>query len=207
MIELSVRDLDGADKGVISVSEGIFALKPQQGILARVLRWQSWRRSKGCSKSKGRSEIAYTGAKMYTQKGTGRARHSSKSAPQFRGGGKAFGPVPGNGAHDLPKKIRSLALRHALSDKFSSNDILVIDSLVSKELKTKYLAERFRALNLSNALIIDGVQLDRNFQLAARNIPNINLLPVQGINVYDILRCSKLILSKSAVEALEGRFK
>lgn len=207
MIELSVRNLDGEDKGVISVSEDIFALKPQQGILARVLRWQSWRKRIGCSKSKGRSEVAYTGSKMYVQKGTGRARHSSKSVSQFRGGGEAFGPVPIIGVHALPKKVRSLALRHALSDKFCSNDIMVIDNLVSKECKTKYLVTRFRALDLSNALIIDGCQLDRNFQLAARNIPNINLLPVQGINVYDILRCSKLVLSKSAIEALEDRFK
>ncbi|QTP64367.1 50S ribosomal protein L4 [Candidatus Liberibacter africanus] len=206
-MELSVRNLEGEDKGFISVSEGIFSLKPRQGILARVLRWQFWRKRIGCSKSKGRSEIAYTGSKMYTQKGTGRARHSSKSAPQFRGGGKAFGPLPVVGAHALPKKVRALALRHALSDKFLSNDIVVIDSLVVKECKTKNLAIRLQALGLSNALIVDGVQLDRNFQLAARNIPNINLLPIQGINVYDILHCSKLVLSKSAVEALEDRFK
>ncbi|WP_040055870.1 50S ribosomal protein L4 [Candidatus Liberibacter americanus] len=206
-MELNVKALDGADMGSVSVSEKVFGLEPKQSILARALYWQSWRRKRSFSKSKGRSEVSYTGSKMYSQKGTGRARHSSKCAPQFRGGGKAFGPVSEKSERDLPKKVRSLALRHALSDKFSSDDILVIDSLVSKECKTKYLASLFNALGMSNALIIDGFKLDKNFQLASRNIPNINLLPVQGINVYDILRCSKLVLSKSAIEALEDRFK
>ncbi|MEG8099493.1 50S ribosomal protein L4 [Candidatus Liberibacter brunswickensis] len=207
-MELSVRSLEGEDKGFVSISKGIFGLNPEEGILARVIRWQLWhKKSHACSKSKGRSEIAYTGSKWYTQKGTGRARHSSKAVPQFRGGGKAFGPVAVVGSHALPKKVRSLALRHALSGKLSSNDIVVIDSLVSEECKTKKMAVCLRDLGLSNALIVDGFQLDRNFQLAVRNIPNINLLPIQGINVYDILRCSKLVLSRSAVDALEDRFK
>ncbi|MBL0849398.1 MAG: 50S ribosomal protein L4 [Candidatus Liberibacter ctenarytainae] len=206
-MELGVKALNGADVGSISVSKSIFGLDQREGILARVLNWQSWRKRRNCSRSKGRSEVLYSGSKMYAQKGTGRARHSSKSAPQFRGGGKAFGPVGVNGTHALPKKVRALALRHALSDKFSSNSILIIDSLTSKECKTKYMAKIFKDLGLSDALIVDGAQLDRNFQLASRNIPRVNILPVHGINVYDILRCSKLVLSKSAVEALEERFK
>ncbi|MBY7649354.1 MAG: 50S ribosomal protein L4 [Candidatus Liberibacter europaeus] len=207
MMELDVRALDGANMGVVSVSEKIFGLHPQQGILARAIHWQSWRKKKCGGSSKGRSDVACTGSKMYSQKGTGRARHSSRSVSQFRGGGAAFGPVLGKSKRALPKKMRALALRHALSDKFCSNDIMIIDNLISKECKTKYLAGLFDVLGIHNALIIDGFQLDRNFQLASRNIPNIDLLPVQGINVYDILRCSKLVLSRSAVEALEDRFK
>ncbi|MBA5724540.1 50S ribosomal protein L4 [Candidatus Liberibacter sp.] len=206
-MELGVKALDGGDAGNISVSENIFGLESKEGILARAIRWQSLRKRVSFAKFKNRSQVAYTGSKMCAQKGLGRARHGSRSAPQFRGGGKSFGGhISSESSHVLPKKVRSLALCHALSEKLRSNDVLIIDSLVSKEPRTKYLAGLFAGLGLSNALIIDGSQLDRNFQLASRNIPNIDILPVQGINVYDILRRSKLVLSKSAVEALEDRF-
>jgi large subunit ribosomal protein L4 len=144
---------------------------------------------------------------MYKQKGTGRARHHSARAPQFRGGGKAHGPVVRDHAHDLPKKVRALALRHALSAKFKASDVIVIDELALADAKTKVLAGHLDKMGLSNALIIGGSELDQNFQLAAANIMNIDVLPVQGINVYDVMRRRKLVLSKAAVAALEERFK
>jgi large subunit ribosomal protein L4 len=144
---------------------------------------------------------------MFKQKGTGRARHHSARAPQFRGGGKAHGPVARSHEHDLPKKVRALGLRHALSAKIKADELIIIDDLVANEAKTKALAGVFATLGLTNALFIGGAELDGNFKLAAQNIPNIDVLPIQGINVYDIVRRGKLVLSKAAVEALEERFK
>ena len=144
---------------------------------------------------------------MYKQKGTGRARHGAKTAPQFRGGGKAFGPVVRSHAHDLPKKVRALALKHALSDKARGDKLIVIDEATAAEPKTKALAAQFKGLGLDNALIVDGAEREANFALAARNIASIDVLPVQGINVYDILRRDTLVLTKAAVDALTERFK
>ncbi|MDZ7601720.1 MAG: 50S ribosomal protein L4, partial [Hoeflea sp.] len=141
------------------------------------------------------------------QKGTGRARHGAKSAPQFRGGGKAFGPVVRSHAFDLPKKVRSLALKLALSAKAKSDNLVILDEAKLKDPKTKAVKDAFAKLGLKSALIVDGAELDDNFALAARNVPNVDVLPVQGINVYDILRRGKLVLSKDAVAALEERFK
>jgi len=206
-MELNVKTLAGLDAGTISLSDEIFGLDPRKDILARMVRWQLAKKQQGTHKSKTRAEIARTGAKMFKQKGTGRARHHSARAPQFRGGGKAHGPVVRSHEHELTKKVRALALRHALSAKFKSEDLIIIDDLVAAEAKTKLLVGSFAGLGLTNALMIGGVELDTNFKLAAANIPNIDVLPVQGINVYDILRRGKLVLSKSAVEALEERFK
>ena len=206
-MDLNVKTLEGKDAGTVSLSDAIFGLEPREDILARMVRWQLAKKQQGTHKAKGRAEVARTGAKMYKQKGTGRARHHSARAPQFRGGGKAHGPVVRSHAHDLPKKVRALALRHALSAKLRSEGLIVIDQLVAAEAKTKALVGAFASLGLTNALFIGGAELDNNFKLAAQNIPNVNVLPVQGINVYDILRCGKLVLSKAAVEALEERFK
>ncbi|MCM2293556.1 50S ribosomal protein L4 [Allorhizobium sp. BGMRC 0089] len=206
-MELNVKTLDGKDAGKVSLSDAIFGLEPREDIIARMIRWQLAKKQQGTHKSKGRSEVSRTGTKMYKQKGTGRARHHSARAPQFRGGGKAHGPVVRSHEIDLPKKVRALALRHALSAKLKSEDLIVIDDLVATEAKTKALVGSFESLGLSNALVIGGAEIDSNFKLAARNIPNIDVLPVQGINVYDILRRGKLVLSKAAVEALEERFK
>jgi large subunit ribosomal protein L4 len=144
---------------------------------------------------------------MYKQKGTGGARHGSARVPQFRGGGRAFGPVVRSHATDLPKKVRALALRHALSARAKDGGLIVLDSATVKGAKTKALAAQFSGLGLTSALIIDGAQVDAGFANAARNIPNVDVLPVQGINVYDIVRRQKLVLTKAAVEALEARFK
>ena len=206
-MDLKVTTLEGRDAGKVSLSDTVFGLEPRADILQRMVRWQLARKQQGTHKTKGRSEIIRTGAKIYRQKGTGRARHSSARAPQFRGGGKAHGPVTRSHEHDLPKKVRTLALRHALSAKARDESLIVIDDLAANEPKTKQLKGSLQNLGLSNALFIGGAELDNNFQLAARNIPNIDVLPVHGINVYDILRRGKLVLSKAAVEALEERFK
>ena len=144
---------------------------------------------------------------MYRQKGTGSARHGSQRVNLFRGGGRSFGPVVRSHAIDLPKKVRALALKHALSAKAKDGGIIVLDKATVKDGKTKALQTSFEKLGLANALIIDGAEVEANFRLAARNIPNIDVLPVQGINVYDILRRHTLVLTKAALEALEARFK
>jgi large subunit ribosomal protein L4 len=150
--------------------------------------------------------VNVTGKKMYKQKGTGGARHGDKSVPQWRGGGKAFGPKPRDHAFELPKKVRALALRHALSAKQAAGELIVLDKAESKEGKTQALRDQFAKLEWTNVLIIDGAELQTDFVRAARNLPNIDVLPVQGINVYDILRRRKLVLTKAAIAALEERF-
>jgi large subunit ribosomal protein L4 len=206
-MDLSITTLEGKDGGKVNLSEEIFGLEPRDDILQRMVRYQLARKQQGTHKAKGRSEIARTGAKMYKQKGTGRARHHSARAPQFRGGGKAHGPVVHSHDHDLPKKVRALALRHALSAKVKASDLIIVDDLAAAEAKTKVLVSQFAKLGLENALLIGGAEIEANFRRAASNIPNIDVLPIQGINVYDILRRGKLVLSKAAVEALEERFK
>ena len=206
-MDLKITTLAGADAGKVKLSEEIFGLDPREDILARVVRWQLAKKQQGTHKAKGRAEINRTGAKMYKQKGTGRARHHSARAPQFRGGGKAHGPVVRSHEHELPKKVRALGLKHALSAKAKASSIIVIDELKLTEAKTKVLAANFIKLGVTNALLISGAEVDANFKLAASNIPNIDVLPIQGINVYDILRRGTLVLSKAAVEALEERFK
>jgi large subunit ribosomal protein L4 len=206
-MEFNVKTLEGKDAGKVSLSDAIFGLDPREDILARMVRYQLAKKQQGTHQSLTRGEVSRTGAKMYKQRGTGRARHHSARAPQFRGGAKAHGPVSRSHAFDLPKKVRALALRHALSAKLKSEDLIVIDNLVASEAKTKALIGTFASLGLTNALVIGGAELDNNFKLAAQNIPNVDVLPVQGINVYDILRRGKLVLSKAAVEALEERFK
>lgn len=206
-MDMKITTLTGDDAGKLKVSEEIFGLDPREDILQRVVRWQLAARQQGTHQAKGRADVARTGAKMYKQKGTGRARHHSARAPQFRGGGKAHGPVTRSHAHDLPKKFRALGLRHALSAKMKSSDVIIIDDLKMADAKTKLLVTNFAKLGLTNALMIGGAEIDVNFQRAASNIPNIDVLPVQGINVYDILRRGKLVLTKAAVEAIEERFK
>jgi len=206
-MKLDVTTLEGNTAGSVDLNEAIFGLEPRADLLARCVRWQLAKRQAGTHAVKNRSDIDRTTKKVYKQKGTGGARHGAASAPQFRGGGRAFGPQVRSHAHDLPKKVRALALRHALSSKAKDASLVVIDDVTLSEPKTKALVERFGKLGLGNALIIGGAEIETNFQRAARNIPNIDVLPVQGINVYDILRREKLVLTKSAVDALEARFK
>jgi large subunit ribosomal protein L4 len=206
-MELKVVALDGKESGKATLSPEIFGLEPRKDLLQRCVNWQLAKRQRGTHKAKDRSEIWRTGKKMYAQKGTGGARHGSARVPQFRGGGRAFGPIVRSHAHALPKKVRALALRHALSAKAKDGGIMLIDKASAKDNKTKALAKLFGKLGLANALIIDGAEIEANFRSAARNIPNIDVLPVQGINVYDIMRRKTLVLTKAALDALEARFK
>ncbi|MEC9345748.1 MAG: 50S ribosomal protein L4 [Pseudomonadota bacterium] len=204
-MKVKVVNLDNAEAGEIELSEAIFGLDPRADILHRMVRYQLAKRRAGTHKTKGRSEIARTGKKPFKQKGTGRARQGSWKAPQHRGGGVAHGPVPHSHAHDLPKKIRRLAMLHALSSKLKDEKLIVLDQAALDEGKTKILSGKLQALGLANALIVDGTELNENFSRAARNIPLIDVLPQQGANVYDILRREHLVLTRAAVEALEAR--
>jgi large subunit ribosomal protein L4 len=206
-MELKVTTLEGKESGSVQLADAIFGLEPRKDIIQRCIQWQLNKRQAGTHKTKGRAEIWRTGKKMYKQKGTGGARHGSARVPQFRGGGRAFGPVVRSHATDLPKKVRVLALKHALSARARDGGLIVIDSARISDAKTKALVAQFTGLGLTSALIIDGAQVDAGFANAARNIPNVDVLPVQGINVYDIVRRKKLVLTKAAVEALEARFK
>src|SRR5690606_10289566 len=206
-MELKITTLDGAEAGSVNLPEAIFGLEPRPDLVQRCVVWQLAKRRAGTHAVKNRAEIARTGKKMHAQKGTGGARHGAARAPQFRGGGRAFGPVVRSHEIGLPKKVRALALRHALSAKAQDGGIVVLDEAKLQEAKTKTLTERFAKLDIANALIIDGAEIDTNFRNAARNIPHVDVLPVAGINVYDILRHGKLVLTKAALDALEARFK
>jgi large subunit ribosomal protein L4 len=205
-MQLEMTTLEGAAAGAVTLSDAIFGLEPRPDILQRCVKWQLSRRQAGTHAVKNRADIARTGKKMYRQKGTGGARHGSQRANLFRGGGRSFGPLVRSHAIDLPKKVRALALRHALSAKARDGGLVLIDKASLGDAKTKVLRERFAALGLANALIIDGAEIEANFRLAARNIPDIDVLPIQGINVYDIMRRTKLVLTKAALDALEARF-
>jgi large subunit ribosomal protein L4 len=205
-MDIQVTSLDGKDAGSLTLKDEIFGLEPRADILHRMVRYQGLKAMAGTHDVKNRAEIALTSKKWGRQKGGGSARHGSRRAPQFRGGGRAFGPTPRSHAIDLPKKVRALALKHALSSKAKAGELTIVDTLATKEAKTAALRTTFGKLDWSNALIVDGAELDKNFALAARNIPQIDVLPIQGINVADILRRNRLVLTKAAVQALEARF-
>jgi large subunit ribosomal protein L4 len=205
-MDIQVTSLDGKDAGTLTLKDEIFGLEPRADILHRMVRYQGLKAMAGTHDVKNRAEIALTSKKWGRQKGGGTARHGSRRAPQFRGGGRAFGPTPRSHAIDLPKKVRALALKHALSSKAKAGELTIVDTLATKEAKTAALRTTFGKLEWSNVLIVDGAELDKNFALAARNIPQIDVLPIQGINVADILRRNRLVLTKAAVEALEARF-
>ena len=206
-MKINITTLDGAEQGSVELDETVFGLEPREDLITRMIRYQLAKRRAGTHAVKNRADIARTGKKIYRQKGTGGARHGSARVPQFRGGGRAFGPQVRSHAHDLPKKVRALALRHALSAKARDGGIVVWDGASVESPKTKGLLASFEKLGFKSALIIDGAQVQDNFALAARNIPNVDVLPIQGINVYDIIRREKLVLTKAALDALEARFK
>ena len=206
-MELKVTTLEGKDAGSVQLSDAIFGLEPRADIIQRCVQWQLNKRQAGTHKTQGRADVWRTGKKMYKQKGTGSARHGSARVNLFRGGGRSFGPHPRSHAIGLPKQVRALALKHALSAKAKDNGIVVIEALELKDAKTKVLRDHFDKLGVSNALIVDGAQIADGVRNAARNIPNIDVLPIAGINVYDILRRHKLVLTRAAVDALEARFK
>src|ERR1700689_5944398 len=206
-MELKVTSLDGKKAGSGTVSGGIFGLDPRADLIHRCVFCQLAKRRAGTHAVKNRADIHRTGKKMYRQKGTGSARHGSARVNLFRGGGRSFGPHPRSHEIGLPKKVRALALKHALSAKAKDDGIIIIETLSVKDAKTKALRSQFEKLGLSNALLIDGAELAADVRTAARNIPNIDVLPVAGINVYDIMRGHKRVLTKAAVDALEARFK
>lgn len=205
-MKLDVITLEGGKAGSIDLDDAIFANEPRRDILHRMVIYQLAKRRSGNHKTKTRAEVKATSKKMYRQKGTGGARHGNKAAPQFRGGGVAHGPRVRSHAIDLPKKVRRLAMKHALSAKRLANELVVIDAATVTEGKTKELVAVFGKLGWRNALIVDSV-VDEKFGRAARNIPNVDVLPVVGANVYDIMRRHKLVLTRSAVEGLEARLK
>jgi large subunit ribosomal protein L4 len=206
-MELKITTLDGEEAGSVSLSDAIFGLEPRVDILQRCVKWQLAKRRAVSHSVQNRADVWRTGKKMYAQKGTGGARHGSMRANLFRGGGRSFGPQVRSHETGLPKKVRALALRHALSAKAKDGGIIVIDKAAVDGGKTKALKSSFAKLGLVNALIVDGAEVDAGLRLAARNLPNIDVLPIQGINVYDILRRTKLVLTRAAVDALEARFK
>jgi large subunit ribosomal protein L4 len=206
-MKLKVTTLDAGDAGEVSLSEEVFGVTPRADILARVVQWQENRRHKGQHRTLTRSEIDRTTKKMYKQKGTGQARHGAQSVAQFRGGAKAMGPVLRSRETDLPKKVRTLGLKMVLSSKRAKGDLIVLDAATASDAKTKQMASAFGKLGLTSAVIVDGPAFDTGFERAARNIPQIDLLPVQGINVLDVLRRQKLVLTKAALAALEERLK
>lgn len=206
-MKLDVIKLDGGKGGSIELSDAIFGIEEIRGdILQRVVTWQLAKRRAGTHKIQVRNEVSRTSKKMYKQKGTGGARHGSRRAAQFVGGAKAHGPVVRSHAFDLPKKVRALALRHALSSKARAGDLVVVDSLSLPEAKTAALRSTLGKIGLVNALVIAGPEVDGNFRLAARNIPNLDVLPNAGLNVYDVLRRRTLVLTKDAVEEINARF-
>lgn len=206
-MKLDVINLDSQTVGDIEVSDEIFALPVRTDLLHRMVNWQLARRQRGTHKTKGVSEISGTTKKPYKQKGTGRARQGSLRSPQFRGGAVIFGPVVRSHAHDMPKKVRKLALRTALSAKAASGKLVVLDSAAVDTFRTKEMAARLKKLGWSSVLVIDGEKVDENFARASRNIPLVDVLPQLGANVYDILRRDTLVLTRDAIQALEARLK
>jgi large subunit ribosomal protein L4 len=206
-MKADVHTIDAKKAGSVELADHIFGLEPRVDIIHRVIQWQLNKRQQGTHQAKSRGEINRTTKKFGNQKGGGGARHGSRKAGIFVGGGKAFGPRFRSHETSLNKKVRALGLRHALSTKAKASEIIIIDKAEVKDAKTKLIQAAFAKLGWVNALIIDGATVNEGFANAARNIPNIDVLPVQGINVYDILRRKNLVLTKAAVEALEARFK
>jgi large subunit ribosomal protein L4 len=205
-MQLKVHNLEAKEVGTIELADDVFGLAPRADILARVIDWQLAKRRAGTHKTKGISDISGTTKKPYKQKGTGRARQGSLRSPQFRGGAVIFGPVVRSHAYGLNKKIRKLGLKTALSVKQAEGKLIVVDTF-GGDAKTKALAVRFAALGWGSVLLIDGPELSEGFKRAAANLKNVDLLPQQGANVYDIIRRDTLVLTRAAVEHLEARLK
>ena len=204
-MKLPVIKLDTKKAGDIELADAVFGITEiRSDILQRMVRYQLSKRQAGTHSTLSRSNVSVTTKKLYRQKGTGGARHGSKNAPIFVGGGTAHGPHPRSHAHALPKKVRALAMKHALSSKVKDEAIIILDTLSGE--KTKDVSAQLKALGISNALVIGGEKLDEKFAKAARNIPNIDVLPLAGLNVYDVLRRKTLVLTREAVEGVNARF-
>ena len=206
-MKLDVIKLDAGKAGSIELADDIFGLEARADILHRVVRWQRARKQAGTHKVKTRSEVSYSTKKIYRQKGTGGARHGARSAPIFRGGGVYKGPTPRSHAHDLTKKFRALGLKHALSSKMASGNLVILDQATLADAKTSSLAKVVKENGWKRVLIIDGSDMDANFAQAAANLTGVDILPSMGANVYDILKRDTLVLTKAGLEALEARLK
>jgi large subunit ribosomal protein L4 len=206
-MKLDIQTLDAKKAGAIDLDDAVFGIKEVRGdILQRMVKYQLAKRRAGTHKTLSRGEVARTHAKLYKQKGTGQARHGAANAPLFRGGGHAHNRLPRDYSHDLTKKFRALALRHALSAKANAGEIMVLEAAALKQAKTAVLVKQLDKLKLDKALIIAGAAVDENFARAARNIPRLDVLPNAGLNVYDILRCKMLVLTPDAIAAIHARF-
>src|SRR6202012_5447550 len=204
-MKTKILNLDNKSAGDVELNDAIFGLEPRQDLIQRVVVWQLAKRRSGQHKVLTRGEINRTKKKMYKQKGTGQARHGARSAPLFVGGAKAMGPVNHSHEFDLPKKVKALGLKHALSSKAKGGNIVVIDEAKAKEIGTGKLAKQFGKMGVGKALVGDG-EFDKNFHMSARNLAHVSLLPASGLNVYDIMRSDKLVLTKAALTAIEERF-
>jgi large subunit ribosomal protein L4 len=204
-MKTEVIKLDASPAGEVELSDAIFGLEPRADILHRVVRWQRARAQAGTHSTLGRSEVSYSTKKIYRQKGTGGARHGDRGAPIFRKGGIYKGPVPRSHAFDLPKKVRALGLKHALSAKALAGKLVVLDTSDLTDGKTSALAKAAKELGWRKVLVIDGAEVNENFARAARNLEGIDVLPSMGANVYDILKRDTLVLTRAGVEALEAR--
>jgi large subunit ribosomal protein L4 len=204
-MKINVIDISSKASGTTNLSDAIFGLEPRKDILHRTVVYQLAKKRAGTHKVKNRAEITATTKKMYKQTGTGSARHGSKKVPQFRGGGRAFGPHPRDHSIKLTKKFRKLALRHALSSKLKDGNIVILSEAKLSKPKTSLLVKNLQKMAVDSALFIDAQEFDKNFELATMNIPNIDILPVQGINVYDMLKRDKLFITKAALKEIEGR--
>lgn len=206
-MKLDVIKLDAGKAGDIELSDDIFGLEPRADILHRVVRWQRARAQQGTHSTLGKSDVSYSTKKIYRQKGTGGARHGSRKAPIFRSGGVYKGPVSRSHAFDLPKKVRALGLKHALSAKVAAGELVIVDSLNLAEAKTSAVAKAVKENGWKRVLIIDGAEVNQDFARAARNIEGVDILPTMGANVYDILKRDTLVITRAGVEALEARLK
>jgi large subunit ribosomal protein L4 len=206
-MKLDVIRLDSGKAGTVDLDDAIFGLEPRADILHRVVRWQRAKAQAGTHSTLGKSDVSYSTRKIYKQKGTGGARHGSRKAPIFRHGGVYKGPQPRSHAHDLPKKVRALGLKHALSAKAQAGELIILEAATMADAKTAQLAKAARELGWKRVLIIDGAEINENFAKAARNIDTIDVLPSIGANVYDILKRDQLVITKAGLEALEARLK
>lgn len=204
-MKINVVTLENKAAGELELNDAVFGLAPRKDILARVVEWQRAKARAGTHKTKDRSEVSGTGKKPFKQKGTGGARQGTLRGPHQEGGGRAHGPVVRSHAYSLPKKVRALGLKHALSAKHTEGKLFVVADVAVKEGKTKNLVAGFTAMGLTKPLIITGKDVNEAFAKAARNVKGVDVLPVQGANVYDILRHKELVLTKDAVEALQTR--
>ncbi|WP_371397448.1 50S ribosomal protein L4 [Fretibacter rubidus] len=206
-MKLDVQTLAGKKSGSVDLDDGVFGNEPRKDILHRMVQYQLAKRRSGTHQVQERGDVSKTTKRIGNQKGGGTARHGNGSVSQFRGGAKAHGPRSRDHSFDLPKKVRAMALKHALSAKVASSELIIIDDAVLKAPKTADLRKSLEALGVTNGLVVGGATLDENFAKAARNIPNLDVLPSQGANVYDILKRHKLVLTKQAVQDLEARLK